>query len=116
VRTKTQSSLLTGSNSGSSFHFESQPSPSTAVAAGFQLSGVYRVWTITSSGAVTSDATTAILSGIYVGQRVMIVNGDANNKVLKNGANTRFTAGADKTLGSGGAVEMMWTGSIWQEV
>jgi len=70
---------------------------------------------ITSSGAVTTSATTAVLDGVLTGQLLILVNENASDTIIvKNGANTHLSA--DITLGNDDTLTLLWDGADWLEI
>ena len=70
---------------------------------------------ISSAGAVTTSATTAIADGVVNGQILILVNENASDTIIvKNGANTHLTG--DITLGNDDTLTLMWDGADWLEI
>ena len=86
----------------------------TAVALGdgetITPTGTYQP--LTSSGAVTTSATTAIADGTVNGQLLILVNENASDTIIvKDSANTHLTG--DVTLGNDDTLMLLWDGADW---
>jgi len=86
----------------------------TTVDAGFTLTWTSGYHILTGDAARTSDVTTAITDGAFIGQ-TLILQGtdDTNTIIIKNGANTKLTG--DITLGANDTLSLIWDGSNWVE-
>ena len=76
----------------------------------------YQPITNDSGGSITTSASTAIADGVVAGQMLILINEDAQDIVIKDGANTAL--GGDITL-TGGALDslmMIWDGADWTAV
>jgi len=70
---------------------------------------------LTSAAAVTTSATTAIADGGKVGAVLILINENASDAIIiKNGANTHFSA--DITLGNDDVLACIWDGADWIEL
>lgn len=82
-------------------------------AAGYiTATGTYQP--ITSTAAISTNVTTAIMSGTVNGQLLVLVNENASDAIIiVDGANTKM--GGDKTLtgGEGDAIFLWWDGTDW---
>jgi len=67
---------------------------------------------ISSAGAVTTSATTAIADGVKNGQMLILVNENASDTIIiKDSANTHLTG--DVTLGNDDTLVLLWDGADW---
>ncbi len=87
----------------------------TTVGAGFTLTWTSGYHVLTGTASRTSDVTTAITSGAFAGQ-ILILQGtsDTNTIIIKNGANTKLTG--DITLGAEDTLTLVWDGTKWVEI
>lgn len=70
---------------------------------------------LTSAAAVTTDTTTAIVDGTYVGQLLILVNENAVDAItIDDAANTRLSG--DAVLGNDDSLVLMWDGADWLEL
>lgn len=72
------------------------------------------IWA-SSTAAVTSDTTTAIVDGQYQGQLLLIKNDGSFNVIVKNSANTDLGT-ADVTLGATDEMLVVWDGADWNKL
>ena len=89
----------------------------TTVGAGFTLTWASSYHILTGTAARTSDGTTAITDGDFVGQ-LLILEGthDVNTITIQDGANTQLAGGADAVLGAGDTLFLVWNGTVWVEI
>lgn len=84
------------------------------VGAGLSITPTGTYQPITSTAAVTTSTTTAIISGTVNGQLLVLANENASDAIIiDDGANTAL--GGNKTLtgGQGDAIWLMWDGADW---
>ena len=87
----------------------------TTIAAteAFILTNLSAYVSLTTTGAVTSSATTAIADGSAANNYLVIENAGAADVILKDGANTKL--GGDMTLtgGANDTIVLIWNGADW---
>lgn len=96
-------------------------STSTVVTNGFTLSALSQTpnisfYPINSAGAVTSDATTAIVDGVD-GSTIIVMNTGSNDITIKNAANTALVGATDYVMGQNDTLTLVFcraTG-LWHE-
>jgi hypothetical protein len=69
---------------------------------------------LSATSAVTANATTAIYSGTYAGQVLILENTVTHTIIVPDGANTQ--ASGDASLGQHDAWAGVWNGTDWVEV
>lgn len=90
------------------------PSATQTLAATFTIAVTKTYTKISSSGDVTSHATTAIAAGLTEGQQLVLDNRGSFNITLKNAAGTELPQGIDYTIGPKGTISFVWTGANWR--
>ena len=87
----------------------------TDVTAGFSLRPATQHHQLTGTAATTSDTTTAIVDGKFVGQ-LLIIEGtsDVNTITIKDNANTKMAG--DAVLGLNDTLTLMWNDTDWIEI
>lgn len=85
------------------------------LGAGFTITPTASYQPITNStgGSVTSDATTAIADGAVAGALLVICNEDAQDMVIKDGANTLIGGDITLTGGAQDCLTLLWNGADW---
>jgi hypothetical protein len=75
----------------------------------------YQPITNATGGSIDTSATTAIADGPVAGSILIICNEDAQDVVIKDGANTDI--GGDQTLtgGAGDCISLIWNGADWNK-
>lgn len=95
---------------------------STAVINGFTLLALSETpntffYPINSAGAVSSDATTAIVDGVD-GSVIIIMNTGSNNITIKNAANTALVGATDYVMGQNDTLTVIFSRAtgLWHEL
>ena len=85
------------------------------LGAGFTITPTASYQPITNStgGSVTSDASTAIADGAVAGALLIICNEDAQDMVIKDGANTAIGGDLTLTGGADDCLTLIWDGADW---
>lgn len=88
---------------------------SQVLAAGFTILSDAFYKRISSAGAVTSSAVTAIADGANDGQEIQLRNVGANDITLTQNANVQCPNGIDLTIGANDTARFIWdaTSSTW---
>lgn len=73
----------------------------------------YQPITNSTGGSVTSDATTAIADGAVVGTLLIVCNQDAQDMVIKDGANTKLSGDLTLTGGANDCLTLIWDSADW---
>jgi len=85
------------------------------LGAGFTLTPAasYQPVTNSTGGSVTSDTSTAIADGAVAGVILIVCNEDAQDIVLKDGANTQLGGDITLTGGADDCITLLWDGTDW---
>lgn len=75
--------------------------------------GTYQAITNAFTASVTTDATTAIADGPVEGALLILVNEDAYDIVVKDGANTLLSGDLTLTGGAMDTLTLIWNGADW---
>jgi len=73
----------------------------------------YQPITNATGGSITTSATTAIADGPVAGAILILVNEDAQNIVIKDGANTILSGDLTLTGGANDTLTLIWNGADW---
>ena len=73
----------------------------------------WQTLTVDGSGPATTDGTTAIDDGPIEGALLILVNEDAEDIVIKDGANTKLSGDTTLTGGAQDVLTLIWDGSDW---
>ena len=68
---------------------------------------------LSTTGAITTSASTAIVDGGAVGDVLVLINTSANNLIVKDGANTKFSGDLTLAGNNDDALIVIWDGSDW---
>lgn len=73
----------------------------------------YQPVTNSTGGSITSDTSTAIADGAVAGALLVICNEDAQDVVIKDGANTVLSGDLTLTGGANDCLTVLWNGTNW---
>lgn len=85
------------------------------VGAAFSLQPATQFHQLTGTAARTSDTTTAVKDGTFIGQ-LLVIEGthDVNTITIKDNANTKMAG--DAVLGANDTLTLMWNDTDWTEI